>query len=315
MEGGSFFKQMQNKQKNLKRKLEKIRAKEQRPVSELSEEEQELLRNKSMVEALNSEYERLIANFLSIKDVTVPEPPKAEVRVEVREEDNAAELLKLWVALHFVSIPEVREKYVEQGLPEADLLEVQNLRSEVMGKPGDLMQSVHSSALPVVAARLRESAEQTDSPLARFTRWALQQKVPTPAPDPVLQVHSLPHHSVVRGVEPEPAKAVEVAPEAPAEEQKEESAAPAQPEPAKEEPKEAAKEPVKEEQKEESKGKWAEQDEEEEEQPQKEGEPDDGFVTVGGKPKYRKPVEARGAAPRRRGRGDRRGRRGDRGGQ
>ena len=318
MEGGGFLKQMQNKLKNIKRKLEKIQAKEKRPASELSEEEKELMRNRPNIEMFNQEYERLIANYLSSREAGgVTEPQKPEVRVEVKEEDNTEEILKVWVALHYASLPAAQELYLAQGLPKDDLTEVLALRTEILGKPGDSLLALHSAALPLLAKYVQKEAKPAEDGVTRMIQWALQQKVPSPPPVPVLQVHSLPQQDIVHAPEPEPTPV-----------QPPQEAAPELPVLPKDEPVEAVPEAPKEESKEHPTGNWAEQGDEEEEVPpaaqpkDKEPEEDDGFVTVG-KTKRSKPpqTEARGAyQPRRRGgfRGDRRGRGwrgGDRGGQ
>lgn len=303
-EAGGFLKQMQNKVKNLRRKLEKIQEKEKRPRAELSEEEKTQLESKPLTELLLSEYEKLVTSYVSARETG--EVPRPEVRTEVREVDNAAEILSLWAALHFVGLPGARSLYEEQGKPRQDFEEVLTLRKQLLGRPGDSVLALYTAAMDLLPPHLKSK----DDALARVTSWCLGQKLPVPPPEPVLAVHSLPHHDIIR--EPEPAV---VPPPQPVIDT---------PQPASEPLVEAAKpEEVKE------TGKtWAEQEDDEEEAPEAstgqtkeaEDQEDAGFTVVGGKPKRKKaptePETRGGFAGRRRGgfRGDRRPRRGgDRG--
>jgi len=299
-EGGSFLKQMQNKVKNLRRKLEKIQEKEKRPRSELSEEEKTQLESKPMTELLLGEYEKLVSGYLNTREGA--EAPKPEVRIEVRELDNTAEVLRLWAALHFVGLPGAQDLYEAQGLPVQDFEEVVALRKQLQGKPGDAVGELYAAALALLTPLLQSK----DGAFARVSKWCLGQKLPIPPPEPVLAVHSLPHHDIVKEA---PAVHSPPVPE------------PVQPIPsqAEEETKAAPKT-------------WADQDDEEEapeaatapakeSDPQAEGEAEDDFIVVGGKQKRKKPAaepEHRGGfGGRRRGnfRGDRRprGRGGERG--
>ena len=292
-EAGSFLKQMQNKVKNLRRKLEKIQEKEQRPRSELSEDEKTQLESKPATELLLSEYEKLLSGYLSAREN--PEVPKPEVRVEVREVDNTAEVLRLWAVLHFVGLPGALDLYLAQGLPRADFEEVLGLRNRLLGKPGDSVMDLHGAAVTLLTPRIHSKNDALD----RVSKWCLEQKLPLPPPVPVLAVHSLPQHAIVRESEP-------VLP------------TPIEPVPAALEPAAPSIEEVKE-----KPTTWADEAEEEVvEAPEAQGgeseQPaDSDFTLVGGKPKRKKPVpEPRGGfGNRRRGnfRGDRRSR--GRGGQ
>jgi len=284
-EGGSFLKQMQNKVKNLRRKLEKIQEKEKRPQSELSEEEKTQLESKAMTELLLGEYEKLVSSYQTAREA--PEVPKPEIRVEVREEDNAAEVLRLWAVLHYVGLPGAQDLYLAQGLPRQDFEEVVGLRKELMGKPGDLVVDLHAAAVGVLTARIQVKNDALD----RVSKWCLEQKLPVPPPVPVLAVHSLPQQDIVKESVLPPVHPV--------------------PEP-------AALEPAapKEEESKEAPKTWADQDDEEEVAAAPTGESappaEDEFIVVGGKSKRKKPEPERrdGFGGRRRGnfRGDRRSR-------
>lgn len=286
MDGSSFLKQMQNKVKNLRRKLEKIQEKEKRPRSELSEDEKTQLESKAATELLLSEYEKLLSSYLATRET--PEIPKQEVRVEVREVDNTAEVLRLWAVLHFVGLPGALDLYLAQGLPREDFEEALELRTRLLGKPGDSVMDLYGAAVTLLTPRIHSKNDALD----RVSKWCLEQKVPLPPPVPVLAVHSLPQHAIVREPEPvlpTPTEPVPAEPAAPIEEVKEKPTT------------------------------WADEAEEEEavEAPAAQaGEPeqseDSDFTVVGGKPKRKKPVpEPRGGfGNRRRGnfRGDRRSR-------
>lgn len=191
-EGGSFLKQMQNKVKNLRKKLEKIQEKEKRPRSELSEEEKTQLESKPMTELLLSEYEKLLPSYLNAREG--PEVPKPEVRVEVREEDNAEEVIRLWATLHFVGLPGAQELYEAQGLPKQDFEEIVAMRKAILGKPGDSVMDLHTAAIDLLAPHIQSK----DDACARVSKWCLGQKLPIPPPEPVLAVHSLPQHDIIK---------------------------------------------------------------------------------------------------------------------
>lgn len=176
----TFLKRLQNKLKNLKTKLEKIEAKEKRPPSELTPDEQNMLSSKPQVLKLIQEYEHLVATCPA-RDFAPAVAP--EIRVETRVVDSAPEVLRLWLALHYVAQEGVKEAYLAQGLPLSDLEEALQTRKLALGQQEQPVKDVLAQASLLLTQFRKPSTleeERRRDALMRVSAWALTQKVPFP---------------------------------------------------------------------------------------------------------------------------------------
>jgi len=301
-EGGSFLKRLQNKLKSLKTKLEKIEAKEKRPFSELSPEEQNMLISKPQVLKLIQEYEHLVADC-PVRDFVPVEAP--EVRVETRVVDSAPEVLRLWLALHYVAQEGVQEAYLAQGLPLQDFEEVLQARKLALGQQEQPVKDVLVQALQLLTQYRQpsslEEGRRRDA-LNRVSAWALAQHIPAPRELTVATLREV--RQIVKASEPLAEVAIEPHLSKPAEVQVPQVA-----------PEEA---PSKvEETKEQQGSRWADEDEEEEhpaveEAKEQAGNPEESdFVEVKARQKKRKEPASVPEVREFRGGRQRRGRRGD----
>lgn len=294
-EGGSFFKRLQNKLKNLKAKLEKIEAKEKRPPAELSLEEQSMLRGKPQVLKLIQEYEHLVETC-PIRDFVPTAVP--EVRVETRVLDSLPEVVRLWLTLHYVVQDGVKEEYLRQGLPLQDLEEVLQARELALGQQEQPVKEVLTQALQLLAQfRQPKTAEEErrKGALTKVSEWALTQHIPAPRELSVATLQEV--QQILKETEltteaiPEPTQVPAPLPE--------------------------AEKPNIEEEKEQPVSRWADEEEEqpvakENKEQQQPGNPeDDEFVEVKGRSRKKKEAAPVPEARESRG-GFRRGRRGDR---
>ena len=303
---GSFLKQLQNKQKNLQRKLEKIEAKEKRPLTELSEDEKELLRNKSTVLTLKQEYDRILASYNSSKEA--PQPVVSapiETHIEIRQVDSTSEILSLWLSLHYIAQPGVKEAFLGQGFDLQDYEEVLQIRKTILGEPGmevkDILQRAENTLHKFRKPEDDEELRRRDV-LVRVQGWCLAQSVPEPVKSLSVDTPREQHQILTAALESAVVEVEEVAPE-PLKEPVVESAKPGE---LKEEQEEKIQEPV---------GSWAREGDDEEppkdEEEKKEGDADEGFTEVKTKTRHKPQGEQhRGDMNRRRSwrRGDHQGR-------
>lgn len=300
-EGGSFLKRLQNKLKNLKTKLEKIEAKEKRPPRELSQDEQNMLSSKPQVLKLIQEYEHLVAACPARDFVPTGAP---EVRVETRVVDSTPEVLRLWLALHYVAQEGVKEAYLAQGLSLQDWEEALQARKLALGQQEQPVKDVLVQALQLLTQFRQPSSleeERRRDALSRVSAWVLAQHVPAPRELTVATLCEV--RQIVKA--PEPMTEASIEPQSHI------------PEPV-EVPQVQQEEPSKaKDTKDQQGGRWADEDEEEEhptseETKEQTGNPEESdFVEVKGRQKKRKePVsvpevrEFRGGRPHRGRRGD-----------
>ena len=295
-EGGSFVKQLQNKLKNLRKKLEKIEAKEKKPLAELSEDDKEQLRKKPVTEMMAQEYEKIYASFVNSKEgtVSVASAP-VEVRTEVHFTDVAPSFLDLWLTLHHMGLPGSKETFLAAGGSPTDLAVVQSVRKAALGPPAVTVSDWLNQTKGVFSWYRSPSTEsETDQQRAlnRVKDWCMSQRVPDKPKE--LKVDRMrEEHQIVKE---EPKLEEKKAEEQPREEEvKLEPAQEVQPTP------EAV-----------PSSSWAHQDSDEEPAAAEPtpGSEDSGFVQVTGRTKRPKPApEARSTGrPRRNGRRGRGGR-------
>lgn len=94
-----FLKQLNNKQRNLTKKLKRITDKASQKKDELTAEEAELIKSKGQVETALAENARIIENYQ--KCSAMPKQPK-----RLEKEDSKATLIDLLLVGAFLSNPE-----------------------------------------------------------------------------------------------------------------------------------------------------------------------------------------------------------------
>lgn len=307
-----FLLALQKRQRNLFKKLDRIKKKEaelKASGKDMKEEERKMLESKPQTEDFMAELDRIVELYQASKPSA-----KKEVKAPVQkvEEDRSIEVINLWALGEFLKNDEVKEIYKKSNHGESDLEPFLSFHSLSQGETGERFADIFGNLKRSVDLFLARSDKVAPGTLrtykslsdfaANASQWAHMQVKPKPV------VKSVP---VVEPVVPAPAEH-----SAPIKQEHKEAAhvhAKEVSHPHAKEHPHAAKEETKVPVPAHPESNWSKLDEEEEDKPEKKVDPNDGFVEVTRK----KPTKSNAEKEEKRSRGGRggRGERGSRGGR
>lgn len=274
-----FFLALQKRQRNLVKKLDRIKKKEAELKSsgkEAKDDEIKMLESKVQTEDFLAEIDRVLELYQQLKS---PAKKDQKVPAQKAEDEKSANVIKLWSLGEFLKVDEVKEVFRKSNHGDSDLEPFLSFHSLSQGETGERFQDIYTNLKRSVDLYLSRSEKVAPGTLRTYRNlsdfannsfnWASSQAKP--------KTSFVPHEAV----ESKP----EVKPEA----------------------KEVVKEVIR---KEETKtpvveSNWSKLDEEAEEAEEQEN---DGFVEVTRK-KPTKNAEKKEEKPRGRGRGNRGGKR------
>ena len=181
----NFLKVLQKRQRNLTKKLERIKKKQadlRSTGKEMKEEERKMIESGPQVEELLQETEKLIQQYQSHLETIQKEQKKPQPKPE---ENRTAEVLHLWVLGEFLSNPVVKERFVRENPNEQDLEPFLLLHAQAKGQTGDKFPDILSTVEKSVELYLAKSEKiapgtmRTYRKLSEFTTrglaWSLNQ--------------------------------------------------------------------------------------------------------------------------------------------
>lgn len=155
-----FLALLTKRQRNLRKRLQKIRAKSSKQ-GELEQSEREMLNSQHIVEALLGEIERILEKYCSGSQAQNP------------SNNEPCAVADLWLLGNFLSHPETLQKFTSAtGIPQ-DFL---SLHSVAKGAPGKALTDIISNTQHQVVNCLKNSKDTTNQALD----WCMGQTWPQP---------------------------------------------------------------------------------------------------------------------------------------
>jgi hypothetical protein len=216
MEAGpdDFLKVLQKRQRNLAKKLDRIRKKQADLKStgkEIKEEEKKMIESAPQVEELLAETEKLISQYQSHLETSQKDQKKPQPKPEV---DRTAEIVHLWVLGEFLSNPLIKEKFTRENSTEQDLEAFLLLHNQAKGQVGEKFSDIVSGLEKSVELYLSKSDKvapgtlRTYRKISEFTTrgltWCLNQHLPQVPIKSELTVQTVPVYSTQIVLEKKP---------------------------------------------------------------------------------------------------------------
>lgn len=175
----SFLKVLQKRQRNLAKKLDRIKKKqsELRSASkEIKEEEKKMLESVPQIQELLVETEKLTQQYQKHLEST---GKYQKVPQKNLEDDRAKEILSLWILGDFISSPSIKEKFQHENPNEQDFEAFLTFHSQAKGQTGNTLAEISESltkSLDLYLAKSDKIAQgtmRTYKKLSEFTTRGL----------------------------------------------------------------------------------------------------------------------------------------------
>ena len=216
-EADSFFIGLQKRQRNLAKKLERIRKKQAEVKAtgkEMKEEERKMIESAPQIQDLLAENEKLIDQYKKHLEVSQKEQEKP---LPKPEENKTKEIIQFWILGEFLSNPTIKEKFLRENPLEQDVEAFLLFHSQAKGQNGETLNEIISYMEKSIENYLAKSDKiasgtmRTYKKLSEFASrgfsWSLNQKKPSLPEKTELTVQPGPAYStqIVQNIEKKPA--------------------------------------------------------------------------------------------------------------
>lgn len=204
-EPDNFLKVLQKRQRNLTKKLDRIRKKQAEAKAnnkELKDEERKMLESAPQVEELLAETERLIQQYQKHVGGPQKEVKKPQSKPE---DDRVSEMVHLWLLGEFLRNPQIKERFVRENANVNDLEAFLLLHSQAKGQTGETLSETISIMMKSVELYLSKSAQIAPGTMRSYKNlsefatigltWCLNQQRPHTPVKSELKVQAGPVYS------------------------------------------------------------------------------------------------------------------------
>lgn len=172
-ESDSFLKSLQNRSRNLVKKLERAKKKQaevKNSSKDLKDEERKLIESAPLVEELLQENEKVIELYKKHLESSQKEEKKAAVKVE---EDRSMEVVSLWALVEFLANQQIKERFVrENPSDQQDLEAFLLLHSQARGQSGKKLSEISAELEKTVELYLGKSEKVAPGTMKTYKKLA-----------------------------------------------------------------------------------------------------------------------------------------------
>lgn len=169
-EADNFLKVLQNRQRNLTKKLDRIKKKQAEVKAgnrEIKEDEKKMLESAPLVEELLKETEKLVQEYQKHLESLDKEPKKPQPKPE---DHRLSEIVQLWTLGEFFSHQQIKEKFLKENPGDKEHESFLLFHSKAKGQSGQTLNDILSDMEKSVDLYLSKSDKVAQGTLRTYKK-------------------------------------------------------------------------------------------------------------------------------------------------